>query len=213
MRIGILGSGLMGAKLGTLWAQAGHDVVFSYAHSRQKLEQLANAAKGNASAGTPKDAVQGADALMLAVHWDQVKDVLAQAGDLSGKVILSCVLPMSSDNSGLVLGLQHSGGEELATLVPKAHLVAAFNTVPSEVLFKVYADREKPGRPSLLICGDHEGAKKVARQLIKDLGFDALDAGPMRLARTMEPLGLLVGQLAYEMGPSPEVSYRFQWKD
>ena len=53
MRIGILGSGLMGGKLGTLFARAGHDVVFSYARSEQKLKRLAREAKGNARAGTP----------------------------------------------------------------------------------------------------------------------------------------------------------------
>jgi predicted dinucleotide-binding enzyme len=55
MKIGSLGSGLMGGKLGTLFARAGHDVVFSYSRSKRKLEQLARDAKGNARAGTPAD--------------------------------------------------------------------------------------------------------------------------------------------------------------
>src|SRR3989454_9361937 len=87
MRIGILGSGLMGAKLGTLFARAGHDVVFSYARSEQKLKKLARDAKGKAQAGTPREAAQEADAVLLAVHWSRVDDVLKQAGDVSGKVI------------------------------------------------------------------------------------------------------------------------------
>src|SRR5205809_4901468 len=85
MRIGILGSGLMGGKLGTLFARAGHEVVFSYARTEQKLKRLAREAKGNARAGTPSDAAREADALLLAVHWARVNDVLKQAGDLSGK--------------------------------------------------------------------------------------------------------------------------------
>src|SRR5207302_7640380 len=56
LRIGILGSGLMGAKLGTIWARAGHEVVFSYARSEQKLKKLAREAQGNARAGTPGEA-------------------------------------------------------------------------------------------------------------------------------------------------------------
>src|SRR5204862_310641 len=83
---GFLGSGLMGAKLGTIWARAGHEVVFSYARSEQKLEKLARDAKGKARAGTPREAAQDADALLLAVHWSRVEDVSKQAGDLSGKV-------------------------------------------------------------------------------------------------------------------------------
>jgi hypothetical protein len=64
MRIGILGSGLMGGKLGTLFARAGHDVVFSYARSEQKLKELARQAQGNARAGTPGEAAHEADALL-----------------------------------------------------------------------------------------------------------------------------------------------------
>jgi len=93
MRIGILGSGLMGGKLGTLFARAGHEVVFSYARSNDKLKRLARGAGRNARAGTPAEAVHGADVLVLAVHWSRLRDLLRQAGDVSGKVIVSCSLP------------------------------------------------------------------------------------------------------------------------
>jgi predicted dinucleotide-binding enzyme len=95
MHIGILGSGLMGGKLGTILARAGHDVVFSYARTEQKLNRLAREANGNARAGTPAEAAQNADAILLAVHWSRIDDLLNQAGDLSGKVIVSCSLPMN----------------------------------------------------------------------------------------------------------------------
>src|SRR6266446_5614776 len=93
MRVGILGSGLMGGKLGTLFARAGHEVVFSYARSTKKLERLARDAGANARAGTPGEAARGADAVLLAVHWSRMTDVLKQAGNLSGKVVVSCSLP------------------------------------------------------------------------------------------------------------------------
>ncbi|HET7563991.1 MAG TPA: NAD(P)-binding domain-containing protein, partial [Gemmatimonadaceae bacterium] len=103
MRIGILGSGLMGSKLGTLFARAGHEVVFSYSHSRRKLETLASDAGPNARAGTPREAAHDADALLLAVHWSRIDDVLHQAGDMSGTVIVSCSLPMNADDTELVV--------------------------------------------------------------------------------------------------------------
>src|SRR5882762_1560483 len=84
MRIGILGSGLMGGKLGTLFARAGHEVVFSYARSNEKLKSLAKEAGGNAAAGSVREAAQDAGALLLAVHWLRMDDILKQAGDLSG---------------------------------------------------------------------------------------------------------------------------------
>lgn len=220
MRIGILGSGLMGGKLGTIFARGGHDVVFSYSRSKAKLEKLARDAGGQARAGTPAEAARDAEALLLAVHWSRVDDVLKKAGDLSGKVIVSCSLPMNADDTGLVIANTSSGSEELAKKVPKAHVVSAFNTVPSEVLFSVFeraggGKRErgsgKKERPSVVYCGDNAKAKKVAAQLIGDAGFEPIDAGPLRIARYTEPFTLLVGQLAYEGDRGPAMAYRFEW--
>jgi hypothetical protein len=210
MRIGILGSGLMGAKLGTLFARAGHEVVFSYARSQDKLRKLAREAGSKARAGTPREAAQDADAILLAVHWSRVDDVLKQAGDLSSKVIVTCSLPMDADNTKLLLGTTTSGAEELARKLPRAHVVCAFNTVPSEVLFGVYEAERKKHRPSLVYCGDDEDAKKRTAELIRDVGFDPVDAGPLRIARYTEPFALLVGQLAYEGEAGPELAYRFE---
>ena len=210
MRIGILGSGLMGGKLGTLFARAGHDVVFSYSHSREKLEHLARDAGGSARAGTPAEAARDADAVLLAVHWSRFGDVLGQAGDLSGKVVVTCSLPMSEDDSQLVVAHTSSGAEELARRIPAARIVSAFNTVPSEVLFDVYERRENRTHPSLVYCGDDDGAKEVAAGLIRDVGFEPVDAGPLRIARFTEPFALLVAQLAYEGDEGPELAYRFE---
>jgi len=212
VRIGILGSGLMGGKLGTLFARAGHDVVFSYARQRAKLEGLARAAGGKARAGTPAEAVKDADAVLLAIHWSRLDDVLHQTGELSGKVVVSCSLPMSEDDSDLVVAHTSSGAEELAKRIPRAHVVLAFNTVPSEVLFDVFDARDKAPRPSLAYCGDSERAKTVAAELIRYVGFDPVDAGPLKIARYMEPFTLLIAQLAYEGERGPELAYRFEWR-
>lgn len=212
MRIGILGSGLMGGTLGTIWARAGHEVVFSYARSRKKLERLAREAKGSARAGPPGEAVRDADAVLLSVHWLRFDDVLAQVGDLSGKVLVTCSLPMNADNTDLVVAHTSSGAEELAENVPKARIVSAFNTVPSEVLFDVYERRRRVRKPSLIYCGDDRRAKRVAADLIRDVGFEPLDAGPLAMARYTEPFALLVAQLAYAGDRGPELAYRFEWR-
>jgi hypothetical protein len=208
----------MGGKLGTIFARAGHEVVFSYARTKGKLEKLARDAGARARAGTPAEAVKDADALLLAVHWSRVDDVLKKAGDLSGKVIVSCSLPMNADDTTLVIANTSSGSEELAKKVPKAHVVSAFNSVPSEVLFSVFeraggGRREAGGgaRPSVVYCGDNAKAKKIAAQLISDVGFEPIDAGPLRIARYTEPFTMLVGQLAYEGTRGPALAYRFEW--
>jgi predicted dinucleotide-binding enzyme len=210
MRVGILGAGLMGGKLGTIFARAGHDVVFSYSRSRKKLEGLARGAGGTARAGTPREAAQDADLLLLAVHWSRVDDVLHQAGDVSGKVIVTCSLPMNEDDTALVVGHTSSGAEELARKVPGAAVVSAFGTVPSEVLFGVFEARGSRTPPSLVYCGDDAHAKEIAARLIRDVGFEPVDAGPLRTARYIEPFTLLVAQLAYEGDGSPALAYRFE---
>ncbi|HUK20064.1 MAG TPA: NAD(P)-binding domain-containing protein [Gemmatimonadales bacterium] len=211
MRVGILGSGLMGGKLGTIFARAGHEVVFSYARSRKKLDRLARDAGKTAHAGTPAEATVHADALLLAVHWLRFDDVLHQAGDLAGKVVLTCSLPMNEDDSDLVVGRTSSGAERLARRLPRARVVSAFNTVPSEVLFGVYAARRRKSRPSLAYCGDDARSKNITAQLISDVGFRPVDAGPLRVARYTEPFALLIAQLAYEGKRGPALAYRFEW--
>src|SRR5207245_3100923 len=111
------------------------------ARSEQKLKMRARDAKGKARAGTPREAAQETDAVLLAVHWSQIEDVLNQSGDLSGKVIVTCSLPMNEDSTKLVVAHTSSGAEELARMIPKARVVAAFQTVPSEVLVGVYEAR------------------------------------------------------------------------
>jgi hypothetical protein len=211
MRIGILGSGLIGSKLGTIFARAGHDVVFSYSRSERKLKRLAREARGHARAGTPHDAAVNADALLLAVHWSRVDDVLKQAGDLSGRVIVTCSLPMNAADTRLVIAHTSSGAETLAKKVRKADVVSAFSTAPSEVLFDVFRRKRRARRrPSLLYCGDDRSAKKVAARLIRDVGFEAVDAGPLRIARYVEPFSLAMAQLAYEGDEGPEIAYRLE---
>jgi predicted dinucleotide-binding enzyme len=211
MRIGILGSGLMGGKLGSLFARAGHDVTFSYSRDHKKLQRLARDAGGRARAGSPAEAADDADAVLVAVHWSRLKDLLDQAGDLSKKVVVSCSLPMNDDDSDLVVAHTSSGIEELARIVKAPRVAAAFNTVPSEVLFGVFDKRHRSDRPSMLYYGDDAEAKRVAAGLVSDVGFDPVDAGPLRTGRYAEPWALLVAQIAYEGTRGPELAYRLEW--
>jgi 8-hydroxy-5-deazaflavin:NADPH oxidoreductase len=208
MRIGVLGSGLMGGKLGTLFARAGHDVVFSYSRDLKKLDRLAR--KAGAEAGAPAEAARGADAVLLAVHWDRVDDVLDQAGALSDKTVITCSLPMSTDDSRLVVGLSTSGAETLAGKIPRANVVSAFSTAPSEVFFAEFERRRRKTLPDLVFCGDSKKAKTAAARLIRDVGFHPVDLGPLSAARYVEPFALLLAEIAYEGPRGPALTYRFE---
>jgi predicted dinucleotide-binding enzyme len=78
------------------------------------------------------------------------------------------------------------------------------------VFFDVYAARRRKVRPSLVYCGDDRRAKRLAARLIRDVGFEPLDAGALRVARFIEPFTLLVAQLAYERPGGPRLAYRFE---
>jgi predicted dinucleotide-binding enzyme len=109
----------------------------------------------------------------------------------------------------MVVGYSTSGAEVLAEKVPAAHVVSAFSTVPSEVLFPVFERRGRGTPPDLIYCGDDKGAKKVTAGLIRDVGFNPIDIGALRTARHVEPFVLIVAQLAYN-GDGPELAYRFE---
>lgn len=125
--------------------------------------------------------------------------------------MVSCSLPMNAADTALAVAHTSSGAEVLAKRFRRARVVSAFGTVPSEVLFDVYARRRRKPRPSLLYCGDDRRAKEVAARLARDVGFDPVDGGPLKSARFFEPFALLVAQLAYRGGKGPEVAYRFDW--
>lgn len=207
MKIGVLGSGLMGGALGTIWAKAGHEVTFSYSRDPAKLDRLAREAGGRAF--SPADAVAEADAVLLAVHWSRLDDVLAQAGDLTDRIVVNCCVPLDLQDRDLVVGTTTSGAEELARKLPHAHLVCAFNTSPSEALPGVFAARGSALRPHLLYYGDDEAAKEAARTLIADAGYEPLDAGPLRTGRFAEPFAMVTAELAYAQPGSPKLVYRF----
>jgi quercetin dioxygenase-like cupin family protein len=96
---------------------------------------------------------------------------------------------MNADNTELVVAHTSSGAEELAKMIPKGRVVSAFNTVPSEVLFGVYEAKRKATGPSLVYCGDDESGKGTAAELIRDVGFHPMDAGPLRIPDTLSRSG------------------------
>ena len=198
MRIGIIGSGLMGSAIGGVWAKAGHQILFSYSRDMRRLEAAAQAAGHGAQASSPADAAQ-ADVVLLATTWHTLDDALAQAGSLRGKPVLSCMLPMKSDDSDLAIGFNTSGAETLAARTG-AHVVATFNTVWSDVI-------RAGGGGSMFYVGDDPNAKHTASTLIRDAGFEPVDAGSLENARQLEPFGLLMGKLGFAY--NPRVAYQF----
>jgi predicted dinucleotide-binding enzyme len=207
MRIAILGSGNMGTALGRLFAAAGHGVTFSYSRDPAKLDRLARQNGPKAGAAAPRDAVRDADVVLLAVHWQRIPHVLRAAGSLRGKVVIDLTNPMNKADEALAVGHRVSGGELVARRARGARVVKAFNTVPSELL------RAGPGvlsePPAVCYCGNDKRAKRVVARLIRQIGFEAVDCGALETARYLEPLAMVIVELAYNQGRRPEVGVRF----
>ncbi len=189
--------------MGTRWAQGGHEVVFSSRDpgSAQMRELVARAGKSAQAAGAAETA-SSSDVILLATPWPATKAVLADAGDLAGKVLIDAVNPLLPDLSGLEIGNTTSAAEAIASWAPGAWVVKAFNTIGYAVMADPVVNGEKV---VLFYCGDDAAAKKVAAQLATELGFDAMDAGPLTMARTLEPVCLLWVSLALRQG------FGFHW--
>lgn len=203
MRIGIIGAGNIGSGLGNLFAKNGHEVMFSYSHDPKKIQRVANEAGANAQSGTPEQAARFGDVVVLAVGWGAVIDALKAAGSLDGKILISCVNPLTPDYSGLVVGTTTSGAEEIAKLVPGAHVVEAFLNVFAGILHSgtmlFGADV-----PSVFYCGDDAGSKATVAKLITEIGLEPVDSGPLKNARFVEPTAMLILQLGAFLGMAKE---------
>lgn len=198
MRIGIIGSGNMGSALGKLWAQQGHQVMFSYSRDRTKLEAIAAEVGANAQVGTPSEAAHFGDVILFVVPWKTVNDALTQAGSLAGKVVISCVNPLKPDFSGLEIGTSTSGAEEIAKQIPDAKVVEVL--FPFAELLQSASLQFGTEMATQFYCGDDADAKAIVAPLISQLGLTPVDSGSLTNARYLEPLGMLLVQLAYVGG-------------
>ena len=207
MKIGIIGSGNVGGVLGTRWAKAGHQVTFgSRDPGAADMQQLLARAESNARAATLPDTAKSGELLLLATPWPVTKDVVQGLGDLTGKVLIDATNPLLPDLSGLAVGANTSGAEQVAGWARGATVVKAFNTVGSNIM-------ENPAfgadQPVLFFCGEDAGAKGKVKQLADELGFEGVDAGPLTQARLIEPFALLWISLAFKAGLGREIAFQF----
>jgi 8-hydroxy-5-deazaflavin:NADPH oxidoreductase len=206
MTIGIIGSGNVGGTLGTRWAQAGHTVIFGSRNPQAAdIQGLLAKAGANARAASQKEAAQAAEIVLIATPWPATRSAIEGLGDLAGKVIMDATNPLRPDLSALELGTTTSAAEQVASWARGAKVVKAFNTVG----FNIMANPKfGAGRPVLFYCGDDAAAKQMVRPLIEPLGFEAVDAGPLRQARLLEPFALLWISLALEYGQGREIAFQ-----
>jgi len=186
MRIGIIGAGNVGSALGMNWRSKGRDVRFGVPNP----DDSRHARLGRDALGTPPDIARDADVVVLATPWDATEPAVRGLGNLSGKIVIDCTNPLTSgpEGLGLAIGFTTSGGEQVATWAAGASVFKALNQTGA-------ANMSNPEtftpRPLMFVAGDDATRKPLVIELVDQLGFEAMDAGPLRMARLLEPLALL----------------------
>jgi len=178
MRIGILGSGVVGRALARGLARHGHEVRIGT--RKEAVEDL--------PVGSPADVVQDADLVFLSVAGAvAVRVAESVRGQLPGTVLVDTTNPLefSSGGPALFVGHTDSLGEQVQRAVPEAHVVKAYNTVGNTLM----VDPDLPGGPpSMLIGGDSQDAKAVVTGLLEATGWDVVDLGGIEVSRYLEPM-------------------------
>ncbi|MEV5764796.1 NADPH-dependent F420 reductase [Micromonospora sp. NPDC052213] len=186
MRIAILGAGNVGGAVATAAVRAGHDVVVA-ATSAEHAQKAAGSA-GASAAASNAEAVQGADLVLLAVPHAAVAGIATELGEaLTGKVLVDVTNPLNDTYSDLVTG-GVSAAEQLQAQVTGASVVKAFNTI----LASRHSNPVESGAPlDAFIAGDDGAAKDKVAELASSLGYRVIDAGGLRMARSLEEMALL----------------------
>jgi 8-hydroxy-5-deazaflavin:NADPH oxidoreductase len=176
MQIGILGSGNIGGNAARLFARAGHHVRIANSRGPESLQALVAEIGPNAQAGTPQDAVDASDIVLIAVRWTKREEALGEIEGWDGKIVIDAMNPYTEDFEIEDLGSKTSS-EFTRALVPGARVVKAFNTV----FYKRLASEGKPkganDRLAMPVASDDEGAKRIVMELVDEIGFDPVDNG------------------------------------
>jgi predicted dinucleotide-binding enzyme len=202
MRLAIIGAGAVGGALGKGWARAGHTIVYGVPTPSDQRHASAAEAAGGAEVQAVGAAVRNADAIVLAVPWEAAPAAVAACGDLSGRVLIDVTNPLRFGGAGLELavGFTTSGGEQVAALAAGAAVVKTMNQVGFAVMA---GEKRYAAAPVMFAAGDDAPAKALALGLVADLGFEAIDAGPLRMARLLEPLAMLwIDQVMVHAAPA-----------
>lgn len=189
MRIAIIGTGNVGSAIARGLIGKGHTVTLG-ARGPEDAPLAALAKEVGAAVTFPAAAAAVADMVILALPWAVAEGAVKALGDLAGKIVVDCMNPLGLVGGalGLTLGHTTSGGEIVQGWVPGAHVVKTLNQVGAEIMAQ---NDHLPQRPVMFMAGNEDAAKVRVAGLLRDLGFDPLDAGDITKARLLEPFGMV----------------------
>jgi len=188
MKIGIVGKGNVGTALSKGLEGKGHEIRFGLREPR----------------GSVVDVAKWSDVVILAVPWTAHKDVAKEAGTaLDGKPVVD-VSNVLTPSLELAIGHTTSGAEELQKLLPNALIVKAFNTIFAG---NMSSGRLHDGCLTVFMAGNDARSKEIVGRIAGDIGFDVVDAGPLKSARYLEPMGMLNITLGYGLKMGTDIGF------
>ncbi|MBD1204669.1 MAG: NAD(P)-binding domain-containing protein [Rhodobacteraceae bacterium] len=189
MKIAIIGTGNVGSAIARGLAGKGHHVTLG-ARDPDAAEVTRLATETGASRAIPRAAAEAADLVILALPWAVAPAAIADLGPLPNKVVIDCMNPLGMVDGalGLMIGHTTSGAEVVQSLLRQARVVKTLNQVGAEIMAR---NAQLSHRPVQFMAGDDGAAKAMAAELLRDLGFDPLDAGDLTKARLLEPFAMV----------------------
>lgn len=192
IKIGIIGSGRIGGTLGSLWAKAGHEVMFS-SLDLEHDKALAASVGAGARAGTSREAAAFGDVLLVAVPYSALPQIGKDLGDLlKGKVVIDTSNPIVERDGEIATWAREKGaGLASAELLPGARIVRAFNAVGYARLPEAAKRQERAGMP---MAGDDAKAIAIASSLVREIGYEPVVIGSLAMGKHLIPRAPLAGE-------------------
>ena len=191
MKFGMIGAGRLSQAIAGHAVKAGHEVVFSNSRGPDTLTDVVDAFGPHASAGTVADA-GAADFVVLAVSWEGVQEAVRSLPAREGRILIDATNQWRVPPPDFVVDELETGGSEwIASLIPGAHVIKAFDNLYSPKLAEDPATDS--GRRILFYAGDDHGSKERFRSAVDDFGFAPVDLGPLQMGRLMQVDGPLTG--------------------
>src|SRR5579862_8466711 len=208
MKIAIIGAGNVDGTLGAAWARnAGHEILFGVRNPRaEKTQALLRKIGGKARAVAPAEAAASGDVIVLTTPWPATEAAIRSMGNLNGKIILDATNPLARGPDGISLEIGHliSAGEKVQGWAAGASVFKTLNTTG----FGNMASPVFKGVKSVMfVAGDDAAAKPKVMSLVGDLGFEVIDAGPLRNARLLEAHAMLWIDLALARGQGRDFAF------